>query len=171
METPWLVIYVASRQEKKIAHLLERNQIPFYLPLYKKLRQWSDRKKWVEFPLFNGYIFVQPDEYQRDAVLTLNGVVGYLKYNGKDAIVRQNEIATIKRLLETGYALETELSLDDVEIGETLVINEGPLQGTEVQLMRKDGETQALVSFENSGISIKVDVPVQILQKVKQSNS
>lgn len=171
MEYPWLVIYVASRQEKKVGQLLERYRIPHYLPLYRRLRQWSDRKKWVESPLFNGYVFVKPDEYQRDTILSLNGVVGFIKYNKEDAVVRQDEIATIKRLLDTGYALETNLDLDETKIGETLVITEGPLKGIEVQLLRKDGETQALVSFENSGISIKVDVPVQILKKVKSTNS
>ena len=66
--TPWKVIYTASRQEKKVAVLLERFGIAYYLPLVKKLRLWSDRKKWVEMPLFNGYVFVKPEPGIRDKV-------------------------------------------------------------------------------------------------------
>ena len=68
----WKVIYVASRQEKKVFDRLKKEGIAVFLPLTKKLRQWSDRKKWVEFPLFNGYLFVKPTSIQRDEILEIN---------------------------------------------------------------------------------------------------
>ena len=107
-KTTWLVVYTASRQEKKVAVMLERYQIRHYLPLVKKLRLWSDRKKWVEMPLFNGYIFVQPKPNERDQVLQIPGVVKYLKYNGGDAQVSSREIELIERLIEKGYHLESD---------------------------------------------------------------
>ena len=53
----WKAIYTSSRQEKKVAAYLEKFEIENYLPIYKSLRFWKDRKKWVEMPLFNGYVF------------------------------------------------------------------------------------------------------------------
>ena len=58
----WKVVYVASRQEKKVSDYLKKQCIEHYLPLYRSLRFWKDRKKWVEMPLFNGYIFVKPTD-------------------------------------------------------------------------------------------------------------
>ena len=58
MEKKWNAIYVASRQEKKVFDVLQKKGIQSYLPLVKTLRQWSDRKKMVEFPLLPGYVFV-----------------------------------------------------------------------------------------------------------------
>jgi hypothetical protein len=52
----WKVLYVSSRQEKKLSVRLQQLGIKNYLPIVKKLRIWSDRKKWVDFPMFNGYI-------------------------------------------------------------------------------------------------------------------
>jgi transcriptional antiterminator RfaH len=59
----WFVFYTKSRQEKKVNDLLLRHGFEPYLPLQKVLRQWSDRKKKVEVPLFNSYIFVRVEEF------------------------------------------------------------------------------------------------------------
>ncbi|HBN03105.1 MAG TPA: antitermination protein NusG, partial [Bacteroidetes bacterium] len=103
MEEVWKVVYIASRQEKKVAVRLAQEGIEYFLPLYQKLSQWSDRKKWVELPLFNGYLFVKPTTLQRDKVLSLQGVVAFVRYNKEDAIVKQTEIEIIKQVLESGY--------------------------------------------------------------------
>jgi transcription antitermination factor NusG len=54
----WLVFYTKSRNEKSAYKNLKKFGFEPYLPLQKVLRQWSDRKKKVELPLFNSYIFV-----------------------------------------------------------------------------------------------------------------
>ena len=164
-EKAWKVVYIASRQEKKVALQLERDGIEFYLPLQKRLQQWSDRKKWVEFPLFNGYLFVQPDSFQRDKVLELNGVVAYVRYNGADAIVRNEEIEIIQRLLKSGYALESEHSPEDFEKGETVMVIDGPLKGQKVDIIRRNNQKLFLVSFDTLGQSIKVELPFLVLKK------
>jgi transcription antitermination factor NusG len=91
----WKVIYCSSRQEKKVKIYLEQRGVIHYLPLINKLRIWSDRKKWVEMPLFNSYVFVKPTEIQRDLVLQIPGVVKYLRYNGKDAEVPEKDVELI----------------------------------------------------------------------------
>ena len=112
----WKVVYVASRQEKKVALRLQQEGIEAFLPLYKKLSQWSDRKKWVEVPLFNGYIFVKPTLKQRDQVLQLQGALAYVRYNGADAEVKDKEIEIINTVLSSGYSLESINTPEDFKI-------------------------------------------------------
>jgi transcriptional antiterminator NusG len=161
----WKVVYVASRQEKKVAQRLEIAGIEYYLPLYRKLSQWTDRKKWVEVPLFNGYLFVKPSVTQRDVVLQQHGVVAFVRYNKEDAIVRNEEIATIKMMMESGYSLETINTPEDFEIGEKVQISEGPLKGHHVDILRRNNEEEYLVSFETLGQSIKIALPYHIFRK------
>ena len=130
----WKVIYVSSRQEKKVLERLQKLGITCFLPLTKKLRQWSDRKKWVEFPLFNGYLFVKPNALQRDKILEDHGVVAYVRYNGCDAIVQDKEIDTIKSILETGYSLETINKPDDFEVGNQVIVKEGVYLGVIIDI-------------------------------------
>lgn len=161
----WKVVYIASRQEKKVFQRLQDQGITCFLPLSKKLRQWSDRKKWVEFPLFNGYLFVQPDSVQRDHVLTISGVVSYVRYNGADAIVKEQEINVIKSILASGYSLETIHRPEDFEIGSQVIVSEGPLKGQTVDILRKNNNDHFLVSFDTIGQSIKIELPYHIFQK------
>jgi transcription antitermination factor NusG len=162
--TPWKVIYTASRQEKKVAVLLERFGIAYYLPLVKKLRLWSDRKKWVEMPLFNGYVFVKPEPSIRDKVLEIPGVVKYLKHNGADAQVSTNEIELIQRLIETGYNVES-ADRANLKKGDIVTIQQGPLKGIEAEVLKDaDGSEYILLAFETISQVVRVSVPVGILK-------
>jgi transcription antitermination factor NusG len=160
----WKVIYVSSRQEKKVFERLQKLGITCFLPLTKKLRQWSDRKKWVEFPLFNGYLFVKPNALQRDKILEDHEVVAYVRYNGGDAIVQDKEIDTIKSILESGYSLETINKPDDFEVGNQVTIKEGPLKGSVVNIIRRNSKEYFLVSFDTLGHSIKVELPFNVFE-------
>ena len=164
-ENTWKVVYIASRQEKKVAQKLALLNIECFLPLYRKLSQWSDRKKWVELPLFNGYLFVKPDEFQRDAVLSQHGVVAFVRYNGEDAKVQDEEIETIKTILTSGYSLETINTPEDFKLGESVLVNEGPLKGQKVDIIRRNNEEEVLVSFDTLGQSIKISLPYHIFRK------
>jgi transcription antitermination factor NusG len=163
----WKVVYIASRQEKKVALKLDKEGIENFLPLYSKLSQWSDRKKWVEVPLFNGYLFVRPTDIQRDKVLQMNGVVAFVRYNKEDALVQDKEIDIIKTVLSSGYSLETISMPDDFEIGEQVVVTEGPLKDQTVDILRQNDKEHYLVSFDTLGQSIKIELPYQIFKKQK----
>jgi len=160
----WKVIYTASKQEKKVAVLLERFGIAYYLPLVKKLRLWSDRKKWLEMPLFNGYVFVKPEPGIRDKVLEIPGVVKYLKYNGADARVSTNEIELIQRLIEHGYNVESE-DRANLKKGDIVSIQQGPLKGIEAEVLKDaDGSEYILLAFETISQVVRVSLPVGILK-------
>jgi transcriptional antiterminator NusG len=162
----WKVVYVASRQEKKASLRMEQLGITHFLPLYNKLSQWSDRKKWVEVPLFNGYMFVKPTALQRDSVLQIPGVVAFVRYNGDDAVVQEKEITTIKTVLASGYSLETINTPKDFIVGEQVEVVEGPLKGHTVDILRQNDKEHFLVSFGTLGQSIKIELPYQAFKKL-----
>lgn len=146
--------------------MLAKFGIEHYLPLVKKLRLWSDRKKWVEMPLFNGYVFVRQAAGQRDQVLEIPGVVKYLRYNGEDAIVRPSEIEIIKRIILNGYDLET--SADKFRKGQRVSVTSGPLKGIEAEVLRTvENGDEVLIVFETISQSLKVTIPNGILKRIE----
>lgn len=160
----WKVIYTGSRQEKKLANRLREVGIECYLPLYRKLSQWSDRKKWVDWPLFSGYLFVKPTDKQRDQVLNQQGALAYLRYNGQDAVVTDKEIQIIHNLLNSGYSLENHTSPEDLKVGDKVMVVEGPLKGQEVYVIRQNNKEIFLVGFESIGQTLKIALPYHVLE-------
>ena len=96
----WFAIYTKPRWEKKVHQLLTDKGIESYCPLNKVKRKWSDRIKTVEEPLFKSYVFVKVTDDDRTKVRLTNGVVNFVYWNGKPAIIREKEIQTIKRFLD-----------------------------------------------------------------------
>ncbi|MEL1252622.1 UpxY family transcription antiterminator [Flavobacterium sp. DGU38] len=106
----WYVVYTKPKWEKKVAEKLNEAGIESYCPLITQIKQWSDRKKKVEVPLFNSYVFVRLSDMERNSVFQVPGVVRYLFWLGKPAIVREEEIVEIKK------------SLSDTNISDVLVM-------------------------------------------------
>lgn len=126
----WFVVYTRPRWEKKVADQLKRKKIEHYCPLNRVQKQWSDRKKIVAEPLFSSYVFVQIDETEQVPVRTTDGVINFVYWLGKPAIVRNDEIAAIKDFLNDykNVRLEkTTVNLNDVVrvIGGPLVMQKG----------------------------------------------
>ena len=101
MQKSWHAIYVRSRTEKKVESLLSDNNIITYVPVVKTMRQWSDRKKLVYEPLFNSYVFVHLNDKELMTILPTSGVVNFVYWLGRPAVIRDEEIDTIK-LFTTG---------------------------------------------------------------------
>jgi transcription antitermination factor NusG len=91
----WYVVYTKPKWEKKVAEQLKKG-IACYCPLVTQVRQWSDRKKKVEVPLFNSYVLVARST---KIWFSIGRVVRYLFWLGKPAIVRDEEIDTIKKMV------------------------------------------------------------------------
>lgn len=166
----WKVIYVSSRQEKKVSMYLEKKRIEHYLPLYKSLRFWKDRKKWVEMPLFNGYIFVRPTEIERDMVLQTPGVVKYIRHNQNDAVVPDKQIGLIKEFVDLGYNISEISSTDSFELGDIAEVLDGPLKGQEAEVYQMGDDRYVIVSIEAVNQSVKVKLPKEILKIVQKKS-
>lgn len=135
-----------------------------YLPLKKEKKQWSDRKKIVVSPLINGYVFVKINETQRDLVFKAQGVVQYVKFNGQDAVIREEEINVLKSIEEKGYYAEAS-PLEKLEPGDRTIIQHGQFKGMTGLVERYDGKDHYTLSLESIGFSLKISLPSEILLK------
>ena len=112
----WYAIYTRPRWEKKVNLLLKEKGVESYCPLNKIKRRWSDRLKTIEEPLFKSYVFVKVGDGEKTAVRMTTGVINFVYWNKKPAIVKEKEIQIIKRFLDEYENIEvypTELKLND----------------------------------------------------------
>lgn len=135
----WYAIYCRPRWEKKVDKLLTEKGIASYCPLNKIRRKWSDRIKLVEEPLFKSYIFVQVDETEHTAVRLVPGVINFVYWNGKPAVVKDKEISAIKAFLnEYENVLVTPL---EITVGQKVKITAGPLMDKEAEVLNINRKT------------------------------
>jgi transcriptional antiterminator RfaH len=160
----WKALYVASRAEKKINDRLTETGIESYLPLKKEKKQWSDRKKIVITPLISGYVFVNVNEHNRDAVFNVKGVLQYVRYNGGDAEIREEEINAMKSIEHKGYYAEGRLGADLNE-GDMAVIKYGPFKGLQGKIENKNSESVYTISISSIGYSLTIKIPNEVLEK------
>lgn len=104
----WYAVYTRPRWEKKVARLLDEKGLEVYCPLNKVYRQWSDRRKLVQEPLFKGYVFVRTEDEHKWEVKKIEGILNFVYWNGKPAIVRDDEIETIRKFLSEFSGIEVE---------------------------------------------------------------
>jgi len=137
-EKQWHVVYTRSRAEKKVQLELTIKNIENFLPMQKKLRQWKDRKKWIEMPLMSGYCFVQITRKEYDLVLQTNNVVSYVRFEGKAAIIPDKQIDALKQMLKQ-YVFDVDVTTDNFEPGKKVEVVEGPLIGLRGELVEARG--------------------------------
>lgn len=136
----WFVFYTKSRHEKKVQDFLIKRGYNVFLPMQKVMRQWSDRKRKVEVPLFNSYLFVHITEDQIPMVLQTPGISWNIRYNDRPAVLRSEDLEIIQRFLSSGLFIEAaaEQSLTQ---GDTVEVIGGPLKGMKGIVNRtSDGE-------------------------------
>jgi transcriptional antiterminator RfaH len=129
--------------------------VEVYCPLVKSLRQWSDRTKMVEEPLFRSYCFVRLQEHERSVVFGVPGLVRYLFWQGKPAVVRDTEIDSIKTMLnEVDHQL---ICTRPMKPGDRLTIKSGSFQDSVGTIVRRDGKI-VTVMLESLQMILKVDL-------------
>jgi transcription antitermination factor NusG len=161
----WYAVYTKSRAEKKALLELEIQGVECYLPLHRKLRQWSDRKKWIEVPLISGYLFVHISLKEYDLVLRTNNVVTYVRFEGKAAIIPDREIESIQHLLrQKDVALE--VSNQVFSKGDKIEVIAGPLMGMRGKLVTIKGKKKVAIEIEQLNLSLVVEVPINEISKI-----
>ncbi len=152
----WVAVYTRSRYEKKVADELAEKGIATYLPLMKTLRQWSDRKKWVEMPLFRSYVFVNIDFPNLRKALEANGTVYIVKFEGKPAIIPDKQIEDLKALL--GSSIDFEISTEVFNKGERVEVTHGPLFGFQGTIVEYKGKKRVMLRIEAVGQSLLIEL-------------
>ena len=133
----WLAVYTKPRWEKKVNLLLKEKGIESYCPLNKVRRKWSDRMKVVEEPLFKSYVFVRISENYMTNVRMTNGVVNFVYWLGKPAVIKEREIEIIQKFLDEYTQVEARPV--DVQPDSKVRINRGAF-------MDKEGVVKRLMS-------------------------
>jgi len=162
----WYVFYTKSRQEKKVEDLLLRDGYEVFLPTQKVMRQWSDRKKRVEVPLFNSYIFVKELPHKISDIVQTPGIAWNIRHNGKPAILREQEFELIQRFITTGYFLESTGDVEKFQVGDRARIIDGPLAGVSGILTGHDKNQRFNILLEGIQQVIQVQLPASLLKRV-----
>jgi transcription antitermination factor NusG len=162
----WHVVYVKSRTEKKAEAELQQKNIETYLPLQRKLRQWSDRKKWVEMPLISGYLFVYISRKEYDAVLQSNYIVSYVRFEGKAAIIPEKQIEYLKIILKQSE-IDIEVLPEKFEPGQTIEVISGPFIGVKGKLVKIKGSSKVAIVLEQIGCSALVEISTSSIRHIK----
>jgi transcription antitermination factor NusG len=136
--TKWYALYTKPRWEKKVVNLLSRKGIENYCPFNKVTKQWSDRKKVVEEPLFKSYVFVKITDADQWVAKSVDGVINIVHWLGKPAVIPDNEIETIKRFLYDFKYVQLEKT--EVSVNDKVRILNGPMmlmEGNVVEIKYK----------------------------------
>lgn len=149
----WFALYTKARNEKKVADRLEKSGIEVYCPMVTQIKQWSDRKKKVETPLIPSYVFVNIEEKNRNDVFEVHGVVRYLFWLGKPAIVRDSEIEAIQNWISAPN--DYEVSVDGWKKGDKVILESGPFV-TQPALVQEVNPNHYVLILESLGCVLKV---------------
>lgn len=154
--TGWAVIYTRPNHEKTVAKALHEKHVDSYLALYRDTRQWSDRTKVISSVLFPNYVFARLNSNNRSAVMKTLGVVGIVTTGGKDDLVKDQELRSIRRVLETDMAVEP---VSEFIPGDEVVVEEGPLAGIRGAYLRRGGQGRIFIRVEllKRGLSVPVE--------------
>ena len=159
----WFVLFVRTNQEKTTASRLDHLQIKHFLPCFRSLRQWKDRRVTLEVPLFPGYVFVHLPHAERMRVLTLPNVLYFVGSGSSPAVLTDEEIAWIGRGLQCGNAVPHEC----LNEGQRVVITSGALAGLKGILVRRINNTRVVVSLDSIGRAFAVEVDFQSVRALE----
>jgi transcription antitermination factor NusG len=154
-DSQWYVATTAPHHEKWVARQLDGSHIQHFLPLYRSLRRWKDRRKELELPLFPGYLFVRIPLAERLSVLRTPGVVQIVGFQGKPHAVPESEIETLRQSMLHGTSLQPHPYL---RIGRRVRVQNGPLAGMEGILVRRKDALRVVLSVDVITRSFAVEV-------------
>ena len=157
----WYPVYTHPRAEKKAFEALCSKGLETYLPLHRQLKQWSDRKKWVEEPFIKSYLFVRIKEHEQTEILMTRGVARFIYFSGKIASMPDRQIVELKLLMASPYELE--ITEEHLQPGEKIIIKAGPLKGLTGEIISYRSQKQLVLRLENLGYSIIVHVAASLI--------
>jgi transcriptional antiterminator RfaH len=158
----WYIVYTRPKFEKKVMNELCKKEIEVFLPLRTIVSQWSDRSKKLEIPLFSNYVFVKISFGDRFKVLDVPGIVRFVTTAKNPDTISQSDVDLIKKLL----TYSKEISTNEFSQGDLCKIVKGPFIGHLAILTEIKGRFKTSVLIESINKAVKVDIPVDCLQRV-----
>ena len=168
-EARWYACYTRARHEKAVERNLAQRGFGTYLPVVERERQWKDRKKMVEFPLFPSYVFARFRLGEVHEVLTTPGLATIVRVDGRPVPISWEELENVRRfvaaLTETGGTAELR-PLPLVEEGHRVRVLEGPFRGVEGRVVERRGQRRVLVGLSAIRQGLEVDVAVDTIERI-----
>jgi len=162
----WYALYTCPRHEKCVAQQIEQRSIACFLPLYRSVRRWKDRRKELELALFPGYVFVRLALQDRLRVLQLPSAVHLVSFNGQPAVLPEAEIEGLRQRLVRGHGVEPHPYL---RVGRRVRICRGPMQGLEGIIVRRKDRCRVVFSLDLLMRSIAVEIDESDVEPVAAS--
>jgi transcription antitermination factor NusG len=154
-ENRWYAAYTCARHEKRVAQQLDEREVENFLPLYRSVRRWKDRRRELQLALFPGYVFVRMDLKDRLRVLQLPGVVSFVSFGGAPAPLGESEIQGLRSGLTNNGRVE---SHPYVVEGRRVRIVDGPFSGVEGFVVRRKDKLRVVLSISLIRRSIAIEV-------------
>jgi len=151
----WYAAYTAPRHEKYVTQQMDGRRIDCFLPLYRSVRRWKDRRMQVELPLFPGYVFVHMALRDRLQVLQLPGVVQLVSFSGKPAALPDAEIEALRNGLAGNFCAEPHPYLT---VGRRVRVRTGSVAGLEGILLRRKQKFRVVLSIQLIQRSVAIEV-------------
>jgi transcription antitermination factor NusG len=165
-EPKWYALKTKPRAEKKLNERLNEVEIETYLPIIKEWKQWSDRKKQVEEPMFKGYIFVRTTSANFIKALQLDGAVHFVKFGGIPATIDDEQIELIRKIVTNKLRFEvTDLNL---EPGDKVEVTKGALKGYKGEMLRDKSKTNIVIHIVQLERTLTVEVPKSFIRKLEE---
>ncbi|HTI60965.1 UpxY family transcription antiterminator [Mucilaginibacter sp.] len=157
----WYPVYTNPRAEKKACQALAGKGIEAYLPLRRQLKQWSDRKKWVEEPFIKSYLFVHVSEHDQAEVLMTKGIARFIYFGGKIATMPDRQVDDLKLLMAS--SIELEITEENLLPGEKIVIKAGPLKGMTGEIISYRSQKLLALRLEGIGCSVIIHIAASLI--------
>lgn len=152
---PWFVLRTKSRQENIVESFLRQKKINMFLPRRKEIRLRKDRRKLLEFPLFPGYVFVQPDPHQFEHLRFIPGSCGLVLRGNEPAKMPERDLESVRILAHSGVKLSVNAELIP---GKKIEVLSGPFKGVQGELVRIKNKRRLLINAHLLGKSIDVEI-------------
>lgn len=162
----WYIVYTYPNLEKRIYNDLERRNVKAYLPLQHVIRQWSDRKKELEVPMFPNYLFINFNERERFNLLKIAGILKIITFEGKPAVLSDEEIENIRKFEQLEFEVEPTLVQ-----GDEVLIVDGAFIGLKGILFSKKGKNRLGVRIQSINQSLSIEVESSNIRKLFNQNS
>jgi len=165
----WYVCRTRARAEKQVNRMLKLRGVEAYLPLLAQVRQWTDRTKRVDFPVFPGYVFAHFGPDQMHQVLLTPGVVTIVRSDGAPAPVREDELESVRILLAcaNGGHPPPEF-VEFLELGQEVLVREGPFSGVRGVVVEDRGRARVVVRLRALKRALSVELPRGMLRAAGQ---
>jgi len=162
----WYAIYTRPKTEKKVHEELLLRKIESYLPIQRSLKQWCDRKKWVETPLIRSYVFVKISIREYYHIVKIDGIVRFVIFEGLPAPIPDVQIKALRILLATDEELE--VTGETFEPGEPVEVKSGPFARLKGELVEYRGVKKVLVRIDHIGQSVLITIPIVRIKSIKR---